>query len=26
VDSEMGVAGYQLRGTKVEEYTEPLPE
>ena len=26
VDSEMGVAGYQLRGTKVEEYQEPLPE
>ena len=26
VDSEMGVAGYQLRGIKVEEYTEPLPE
>ena len=26
VDSEMGVAGYQLRGTKFEEYQEPLPE
>lgn len=26
VDSEMGVAGYQLRGVKVEEYKEPLPE
>lgn len=26
VDSEMGVAGYQLRGTKVEEYKEPLPK
>ena len=26
VDSEMGVAGYQLRGIKVEEYQEPLPE
>ena len=26
VDSEMGVAGYQLRGIKVEEYQEPLPK
>ena len=26
VDSEMGVAGYQLRGIKVEEYEEPLPK
>mgnify|MGYP005748856363 FL=1 len=26
VDSEMGVAGYQLRGVAVEEYREPLPE
>ncbi len=26
VDSEMGVAGYQLRGTRVEEYKEPLPQ
>jgi hypothetical protein len=26
VDSEMGVAGYQLRGMKVEEYQEPLPK
>ncbi|HAG74012.1 MAG TPA: DUF3299 domain-containing protein, partial [Thauera sp.] len=28
IDSDMGVAGYQLRGMKVEEYidTEPLPD
>ena len=26
VDSEMGRAGYQMRGIKIEEYKEPLPE
>lgn len=26
VNSEMGVAGYQLRGIAVEEYREPLPK
>ena len=25
IDSEMGSAGYQMRGMKVEEYAEPLP-
>ncbi|THF65352.1 DUF3299 domain-containing protein [Pseudothauera rhizosphaerae] len=25
IDSELGNAGYQLRGIKVEEYVEPLP-
>ncbi|WP_169802957.1 DUF3299 domain-containing protein [Thauera butanivorans] len=26
IDSEMGSAGYQMRGIRVEEYKEPLPE
>ena len=25
VESEMGSAGYQMRGIKVEEYKDPLP-
>lgn len=25
-DSEMGSAGYQLRGVRVEEYTDPVPQ